>query len=142
MKNEVSSDLFTASFLSVLKKIVRDGPEAANERSQTLGCVVGRRISDDFFSKHGLFGGIEPRQLEKHISLFFKTYFGVFVGFQNGSDSTRLIVLDEAFMGFSGDCGCWFFSGVLNGVFGHLLSGISFAASEGRASYRMKDTEQ
>lgn len=141
MKNEVSSDLFTASFLSVLKKIVKDDPETANERSQALGCVVGRRISDDFFSKHGLFGSIEPRQLEKHIALFFKTYFGASVGFRDGSGAEKLVILDEAFMGFSGDCGCWFFSGVLSGVFGHLLSTVSFAASGGRISYRIKKTE-
>lgn len=142
MKSEVSSDLFTAFFLSVLGKIVEDNPETTNEKSQELGNMVGYRISDDFFSKCNLFSSIEPKQLEKYISLFFKTYFGVSINFKEESSkdnsTNKFIILDEEFLRFSGDCGCWFFSGVLNEVFGNLYSAVSFTVSEGRIMYLVK----
>lgn len=134
MKGEISQDLFTVFFLSMLKKIIRDNPETANEKCFEFGESTGHRISDDFFARFALYQKIDKTQVSKYIVLFFKHYLGTNVAVANNE-----IRLNEVFNRFSGECGHWFFCGVLSAFFRHLSGDVSFEVAENRILYKVAD---
>lgn len=136
MKNEINADLFAVFFLAVLRRIVRDSPSTANERASALGSTVGQRISDDFFARFAIYEKIDDSRVEGCIALFFKHYFDTVVEIREGR-----IIVDEAYGKLGGDCGAWFFSGVLGSVFDYLGGRVLFGVADGCVTFKIHSTE-
>ena len=76
MEEQVADDFFVALALSVLGRVARDGAGAPDARIGELGESIGKRVADDFYSKHALCRAVPPAELGKWVGVFVREYLG------------------------------------------------------------------
>lgn len=126
MAEEINNDMFSLFYLALLRKIIRESPENYESVCQEVGKEIGQRIAEDFCAKHCIYGSIRRESIEKHIRLFFKTYFGKDIEIKGGV--LRIRELFEEYPGM------WLFSSMLNEVFRHLSSEVTFKVENNRVN--------
>lgn len=132
MEGEISIDLFTVFFLSSLRQIIKENPEECKKECMELGRVMGERLNEDFYAKLILLRKINNENIEKYIITFFKHYFAISIILKDG-----ILVIDETFSKLGGECGCYFFCGVLSCVFKPLNGNVVFSVFEENITYQI-----
>lgn len=75
MPRKISSEFQWMLHISFLGKILKDNPSDYIQSVKEIGTEVGRRLVDDFCSRHSLFTKLPNDEIVQYMKIFLELYF-------------------------------------------------------------------